>query len=422
MDTFRSIKDKTNHTALFNKSVKKASYCCLHVHIRYIKDEHLHSIFNNILSMNDHNLSMKVIMALYNTKSRNTFLGLYLDKLIKSFLEDSSIQSAEKIKNCKDIIALCSLDLLKAISKEIIKKLSLEQFKKIIKLLDMKCDILMELTIYGCYDIIDFMTGHSTGFSYKEETVINFIIDMLNNNDNIDFNKLKWIIENYKECLNKNLLHMVSSVKKFSVNNNSYIIIDYLFFLMKISHQDIYKIFKRIIYDANEILFCYMSIKFFSRVKDFNYFEYVCLFSNPDSDLNNNLIGLAYVKSQLEVDKLDDIFKKVCKYKIVSAIKWFTTFLPERYNTTREGSFIIESGTVKPIVSPFYMDKKCKYIQQKDNSECCVCFDNKPGMIQLNCHTSHIICSECLETTFNIKKLCPLCRADINIQECIIYL
>ncbi len=162
-----------------------------------------------------------------------------------------------------------------------------------------------------------------------------------------------------------------------------------------------------------------MSIKYFSKIPNFNYFEYACLFSNPNSDLNNNLIGVAFLKTQLSSDKLDEIFNNVCKYKIFSSIKWFTTFLSDRYKSIDN---IVSDGSIQLIISPFYMDKKCKFFQQTHTSECCVCFENMPSIVQLNCHASHIVCTECFETTFNIKQNCPLCRANINISECTVKL
>ena len=48
-----------------------------------------------------------------------------------------------------------------------------------------------ELTLYGSIELINFIKH--TGHRYKEHTVINFIIDILNNNDTINFNILKFI-------------------------------------------------------------------------------------------------------------------------------------------------------------------------------------------------------------------------------------
>jgi hypothetical protein len=422
MDAFRSKHNlKQRALGFIDNCINKTSYTCLHIHIRNINNEELNTVFKTVLNINNHKLSMKFINSIYNYKSKNELMGLYLENLIKSFLDDA--RSAEKIKNCKEVISLCTVDLLKAVAKNIIKYISLEQLKLLIKILCINFIDLKDITIYGNLDIIKFITNKIYGnYIYKDNIIINFIIDMLNNNDIIDFNKLKWIIDNYKDCLNINLLNIISGVKKFSENNNSYIIIDYLLYLMNITHQEIYKIFKKIIYNGNDILFSYMSIKYFSRIQNFNYFEYACLFSNPNSDFNNNLIGLAYVKTQLSVEKLDDIFNKSCKYKIISAIKWFTTFLPDRYIFNQNNPCINTKGNIIPIISPFYMDKRCKFIQQKDTSECCVCFENKSSMIILNCHTSHILCSECFETAFNIKQSCPLCRSTINMSECIISL
>jgi hypothetical protein len=421
MDALKSIKSKSNNIiTIINSCIKNASYTCMHVHVRHVNHVELNSIFTIVLNMNNHELNMNIVRSIYNYKSRQTFLSLYLDKLLKS-IDHSDTYSSDTIKMCKDVIPLCSIESLKVVVKNIINTISVNQLTQLISMFDIKWQFLKDLTIYGSLDVIKFMTETPANY-YSDDIIIEFIIDLLNSNDKIDFNKLKWIIQNYKDSLNNNLLHIISNINNFSENNNSYIIIDYLFFLMKITYQEIYKIFKKIIYNGNTLLFSYLSIKYFSTVSNFNYFEYACLFSNPNSDFNNNLIGLAYIKTQLSVDKLDDIFKKICKYKIISSIKWFITFLPERYKINDNIPVIIESGNITPIISPFYMEKKCKYTQNKDSSECCVCLENKQSMIQLNCHTSHIICSECLETAFKIKQFCPLCRGEINISECIIHL
>lgn len=424
MDAYRNIKHINSQNALkiVENCIKTSFYENIHIHIRNINNIDLNSLFNNVLNMNNHKLSMKIINSLYNIESKNIFLGMYLDKVITTVLNSNNEQ--HKIRMCKEIINACNANMLKDVAKKHFKNITLEQFNKFTSIFDIN-DSFKELTLYGNIDLINYITN--SGYSYTEKTVINFIIDLLNTNDIINFNILKLIIDNYKDCINKNLLHIVSNIKNFSDNNNSYIIIDYIFYLMKITNQDIFKIFKKIIYYGNELLFCYMSIKYFSRIKNFNYFEYACLFSNPISEINNNLIGLAYLKTELTVDKMDDIFIKSCKYKILSSIKWFTTFLSERYKINNT-PIIIQTGTIKPVISPFFMDKKCKIVQQKqtldeiNKSECCVCFENNTCMIQLSCHKSHNVCSCCFETAFNIKPLCPLCRADINMPDCIISL
>jgi len=424
MDAYRNIKliNSQNALKIVENCIKNNFYENMHIHIRNINNIDLNSLFNNVLNMNNHKLSMKIINSLYNIESKNTFLGMYLNKVITLILNSNN---EKQIKICKEIINACNENMLKDILKKHFKNITIEQFNKFTTIFYINNNF-KELTLYGNIDLINFITN--SGHRYTEQTVISFIIDLLNTNDIINFNILKFIIDNYKDCINTNLLHIVSNIKNFSENNNSYIIIDYIFYLMKITNQDIYKIFKKIIYYGNELLFCYMSIKYFSRIKDFNYFEYTCLFSNPNSDFNNNLIGLAYLKTELTVDKMDDIFIKSCKYKILSSIKWFTTFLSERYKINNNTPIIIQTGTIKPVISPFYMDKKCKIVQNKQTlnennfSECCVCFENNTCMIQLNCHTSHKVCSACFETAFNIKPLCPLCRADINMNACIISL
>jgi hypothetical protein len=423
-----NIKHINSHKA-FNTvqaSIQQGFYNSLHIHIRYINNIDLNNLFNYVLNLNNHELSMKIINILYNIESKNMFLGMYLDKVIKLFL-NSNDSKADKIKICEDVINacnvnICNINILTNIITNIIKNITIEKFNELVSIF--KMSYIKELTLYGSIELINFIKN--TGHRYKEHTIINFIIDILNNNDTINFNILKFIIDNYKDCVNNNLLHIINNIKTFSENNNSYIIIDYIFYLMKITNQDILKIFKKIIYNGNELLFCYMSIKYFSRITNFNYFEYACLFSNPNSDLNNNLIGLSYLKTELSVEKLDDIFLKSCNYNILSAIKWFTTFLSQRYKIHNNQPIIIESGSIKPIISPFYMDKKCKITQQRDtyhsSDECCVCLENKTEMIKLSCHTSHNVCSECFETAFNIKPSCPLCRSDIKMSECIISL
>ncbi len=398
--------------------IQNGFYDGLHNHIRHMNNIDLNNLFNYVLNLNNHKLSMRIVNSLYNIESKIIFLNMYLDKIIKSFLNSNETKEDE-IKICKDVINKCNDNIIKNTIKNIIKNITLEQFKKLSIIVDMN-DNIKALTIYGNMDLINFI--NSLGYNYTENTIINFIIDILNKNENINFNILKWIVDNHKDYVNNNLVHIINNIKIFSENNNSYIIIDYIFYLMKITNQDIFRIFKKIIYNENELLFCYMSIKFFSKIKDFNYFEYACLFSNPKSDLKTSLIGLAYLKTELTVEKLDEIFIKSCKYNILSAIKWFTIFLPSRYINNQNQPSIIESGSIKPIVSPFYMDKKFKITQQRDDSECCVCLENKHGMIKLSCHTSHIVCSECFETAFNIKPSCPLCRSNINMNECIISL
>ena len=423
MDTKR-IKQANYQRALdaLNKCIKSGFYECIHIHMRNINNTDMPVLFNCVLNMNNHALSMKLVNTLYNIEYKDMFLGMYLDKLIKLFL-NSDLQKEDTIQSYKEVINACNMNILNKNFKNVIKNITLEQFHKLASIININ-DYFKEFTLYGCMDLIVFIKN--TGYSYKENTVINFIIELLNNNDNINFDILKWIIDNYKDCVNKNLIYFINNIKKFSENNNSYIIIDYIFYLTRITNQDIFKIFKKIIYNENDILFSYMAIKYLSKIKDFNYFEYACLFSNPNCDFNSHIIGMSYVRTELNVQKLDDIFFKLCKYKITPSIKWFTTFLSDRYkiNTNNE-PFIIETGSIKPIISPFYMDKKCTFTQkidESDKSECCVCYENNNIMIKLNCHTSHIVCSVCFETAFNIKPSCPLCRANINMSECIIVL
>ncbi len=420
MDT-KSIKQANSQRALdaFNRCIKSGLYECIQNHMRHINNMDMTVLFNNVLNMNNHILCMKIINILYKIETKDMFLGMYLDKLIKLFL-DSDIQKEHTIQSYTEVINACNMKVLNNNFKNTIKNITLEQFHNLSSVININ-DYFKEFTLYGSMDLITFI--NNTGYRYKESTIINFIIDILNNNDNINFDILKWIVDNYKDYVNKNLIYFINNIKNFSENNNSYIIIDYIFYLMKITNQDIFKILKKIIYNGNDILFCYMSIKYLSKIKDFNYFEYACLFSNPNSDINSHIIGLAYIRTELNVQKLDDIFFKLCKYKIFSSIKWFTTFLSGRYKMNSNNEpYVMETGSIKPIISPFYMDKKCALTQHIDKSDCCVCYENNDVMIQLNCHTSHTVCSVCFETAFNIKPSCPLCRANVNMSECIIIL
>ncbi len=418
MDVYTYIGPKFNHSYIMkhvNNCIKKASYECLHIHVRYIMQNELEGLFKYILSLDNHKLSMNIINSLYNIKYKNIFINMYFNNIINKFIDDTN---HDNLLKCKEVIQICSNNILNNNIKNIIKNLNLEQLQKLIQLFDSDFKHIKENAIYGNLDIIEFITNKFGLF--KSNTIIHYIIDNANSSNKIDFSILKWIIQNYKDSINENILYIINNINNFNEENNSYIVIDYIFYLMGVTNEHIFKIFKKIIFNGNNILFSYMSIKYFSHINNFNYFEYACLFSNPNAVFNNTVIGQAYIKTILSDDKMDSIFNNVCKYKIKSSINWFITFFPDRYSYIDDKHYINISNMIKPIISKFYMDKKYNITQQTINQDCCVCLENKKGMIQLNCHTTHIICSECFETSYNIKKSCPLCRGDIKLNDCII--
>ena len=166
MNTTSSIKNiKTPH--IIAKCIKNISHCCLHTYIRRLDYINLINTFETVLDTNNHELSMKVVSSLYNFNIKNDFIKLYLDKLIKDIIENETSISAEKIKNCKEVIVLCSTyssSLFKNIIKNIISTISLEQFKKLISYFDINTLELIDVIIYANLDIICFVISKNNEY------------------------------------------------------------------------------------------------------------------------------------------------------------------------------------------------------------------------------------------------------------------
>lgn len=393
---------------IINICVQKSSFVCLHNHIRYVNEEDLEELYNYIISLNNDDLCINTIKSIYNQNHKNKFLHLYCIFLVNKYFVSPT---DDLLNKCRYIMYIIPLNILCNIYKYLFSLITFEEFKLLMKISTFNIYKFKEFALYSNIDIINFVHNNEP---FKHINIINYIVDIANNDKQIKFDVIKWIINNYN--IIEHLEYIIDKITNNS--NNSYIIIDYLFYLMNIQCDKIYKIFKKIIFNGNLLLFSYMSIKYFSHIKDFNYFEYACLYSNPSAHINNTVIGHAYIKTNLDIEKIDSIFNTVYKNNIYSSIKWFTTFFSTRYSIK---PLCINKSYTEPSLSSFYMDKKITFHTEKINEECCICFDNNNYMIKLNCHDTHIICSSCFATSYNIKEICPLCRSDIVISLCTIH-
>jgi hypothetical protein len=342
------------------------------------------SVNNNIGVLDDNNeLLVKMLNSFINAVSD----GSEFEKQIISCTND----------DFKDVI-------LKVVNNNIIN------LKKIDHIFEDKMNKIKNNLIFDDLDCFKFIHDK---YKYDESTFINYIINsvtLYENNINVDI--IKWIINTNLE----DLTFIIESICNSKYTTNSLNIIK-----MLIKNDNMTTIFKQIISSDNKQLMK-NTIKLF-KVSCVKKLKFAC---NHATSINMiNSIFKLYKFNTINTDKI--FISSIINKKII-AVKWFIKYFPHKYKAKISKNVIINysisdyKGVLEQIIDNMFISNKIKVVRKNIEIECCVCYDNKSHMCVLGCHKDHVVCDNCMIKWYNNNSTCPLCRTEINFDECIIHI
>ena len=136
---------------------------------------------------------------------------------------------------------------------------------------------------------------------------------------------------------------------------------------------------------------------------------------------------------------MDEMFYDYCNNNNINELVNMSITYPNRYYVIIDEDILINAeiildGDFSNIINPeiFLKKFKMKKINEKIEGVCgCCLYENHNDtenhtnninikFVRLNCHPNHILCMDCLKKIITYSGLCPYCRDELSLMDCMI--
>ena len=118
--------------------------------------------------------------------------------------------------------------------------------------------------------------------------------------------------------------------------------------------------------------------------------------------------------TEVDLDVMQDKLIEYHKNNITKYTNKMTTL-----DSTNQAYFMLKSTYTTKISESKYMLSILEKISKKDNinidQNCTICFDNLINTSLTSC--GHLFCKECLDMSLEYKKICPMCKTDLDGKD-----
>ncbi len=377
---------------------------------------------NKMVNIVDYDLCVHILNNTNNTIFINKFkidivnhwLSLYMDNQTSLEIKNN-FESFLLLLNNEEIITILS-------------NANMEQLMIIINTLEYKFHSIKNYYVPNDLDKIKYVHHN---YNYDDDAIKTYIFYNILQKNYVNYEIIDWLIQEFPFISNKTEEIIRELYNSNYTVQNIKIIYKFIHYLLKkidLNASRIYELFKNIIFDGNCILYTYISIKYFAHLDKLELFDAICINTDPNKNILDTVLHIAFVQLNVSNYNIDNLFIKLCKYNFVNIVKWLTDIFPYNFNIVIENnkiiSYNINDSNLQMVVDEFFISKNIKLQSHTNNNnhECCVCYEKKSNMLELNCHNTHIVCDTCIKTWTNTSNNCPLCRSNIFFTQCIMHI
>jgi hypothetical protein len=386
--------------------------------------QNIQSILITITNFNDSKLCIAIMNNIEDNKIQTQVHQFFSSKALEILLNDNSNTTSQQlsfindlfetmtIKDCIQIFKMYCYSstyeesLICNIFSNVIQKKYKEFFiecikQSYIKLANELIIMFPEIKSNGYYIFTNLFNSELVFTNKVINFVCSYFIDFINNNfeffvtqltitlskqiNNSNVNKyiIKWIIQNIKLHKTEYTAYILL---KASINNDNYIIfmelLEYFPHLTK----------KRI-----------LSI----------------LINNYSKSHTGWIIYNYLYQNIFYNDDLDYMFEFAQENKFRAVLKILHTHYPYKVKYINGSYILLDDNIILRSLGHTCLKNMTQVIIDK-YVDCNICYTSKNFMIQLDCHSTHIYCEECLKRWMLTHNSCPLCRNNINMSNSIL--
>ncbi len=262
------------------------------------------------------------------------------------------------------------------------------------------------------FNNIDCLNYMINTFGYYElETINTILYNMAVNYYYVDIDVVNWIINNYYNFIKYNIDKIIINIMistNYANINNCYLIIEQLLNIEDIDIKCKLNIFKQSIYNNNKFIFDLFINNIYDNINIVDIFEFVCYNTNPNIPIEETLVIYLYqYNSELHNYNFSKLYCKLKENNIINIVNWFDKYFDNDFKLL--------------LNDTNYMFTDININKGNIKDDCIICYENSNNMIVLNCCNMHVLCSSCLKKWNNYNNTCPMCRKNIVLNECSLY-
>lgn len=358
-------------------------------------------IYEDIAYYNNFEICYNIMYGSNSDSFKTTFSSRVLEIWINFY---NNYNSIELLEQCKYFISFIPNDEISMIIERSSNN-NVSILNNICKLfehshiLEMKKDLFFNNIECLNYMITNY--GH-----YDKNTIKTTLIEMGTIYYFPNEDVIKWIVNNYenyiKEDINIIILNIIKVNEFYNIKMTNFII-EYLIMNIDMSDKSKFNIFKDSIYHNHQFTF-ELCINHIYKYDECMLFELLCLYSNPNDNINNILL-IYYINNILTTYFNTNLYNKLVLKGINNIVKWVDKYFDSHF---------------KPLTDIYFIKNNINIINYYINNECMICYEKKNKMIILNCHSTHNVCETCIKTWHCSNNSCPMCRTEIDFSKCFI--
>jgi hypothetical protein len=379
--------------------------------INIIYNNNIDYIYEYVAYYNNFEICYNIMYGSKSDSFKTTFSSRVIEVWINNYNNSNSKElELELLEQCKYFISFIPNDKITLIIERSVNN-NVAILNNVCKLFDKSRILEIKNNLFfndiKCLEYMVNNYGH-----YDKNTIKKTLIKMGTIYYSTNEDVIKWIVNNYENYIKDNINNIIINIINVSDYNNikmTNFIIKYLIMNVDISNKSKFTIFKNSIY-YNHLSTFELCLNNIFKYDDHMLFELICLYSNPNNDINNTLL-IHYINNTLLEDYINtNLYNKLLLKGINNIVQWIDKYFNKEFKLITDIFFIKNMININ------------KSLMHNINYECMICYEIKNKMITLNCHSTHNICESCIKIWHSSNNSCPMCRTEINFNKCSLHI
>ena len=396
---------------IINELIKNSNdnnYININNIINLINNNNIDYIYEDIAYYNNFEMCYNIMYGCNSDSIKKTFasrvLEVWINKYNNSFDSIELKSELELFEQCKYFISFIpNNELILIIERSVNNNVAI--LNNVCKLFENSHILEMKHNLFfndiKCLEYMVSNYGH-----YDRNTIKTTLIEMGTIYYFPNEDVIKWIVNNYENYIKDDINNIIINIIKVSDYYNikmTNFIIKYLIMNVDISNKSKFTIFKDSIY-YNHLITFELCLNNIFKYDDHMLFELICLYSNPNNDINNTLL-IHYINNTLLMDYINTkLYNKLVLKGINNIVQWIDKYFDKDF---------------KPLTDIYFIKNRINInTALMHNNECMICYEKKNKMITLNCHSTHNVCESCIKIWHSSNNSCPMCRTEIDFSKC----
>ena len=377
----------------------------------YIDNSNINYIYEDLAYYNNFEICYNIMHGCNSDSFKKIFASRVLEIWINNYNNRSdSIETKSELElfeQCKFFIGFIPNDKITLIIERSINN-NVVILNKVCKLFEHSHILEMKHNLFfndiKCLEYMVINYGH-----YDRNTIKTTLIEMGTIYYFPNEDVIKWIVNNYenyiKDDINNIIINIINVNNHYNIKMTNFII-KYLIMNVDLSNKYKFIIFKDSIY-YNHLVTFELCLNNIFKYDDHMLFELICLYSNPNNDINNTLL-IHYINNTLLMDYINtNLYNKLVLKGINNIVQWIDKYFDKEFKPITDIFFIKNNINTSSLIHDINHD-----------NECMICYEKKKKMITLNCHSTHNVCESCIKIWHSSNNSCPMCRTEIDFSKC----